>query len=75
MAELRERQEEHERKLWEAKLEAELRMTQEKIEIEKSARGTTAKLPKLKILTQVHEKIDHRREEIRILVGDGMSKG
>ena len=56
MAELRERQEEHERKLWEAKLEAELRMTQEKMEIEKSARGTTAKLPKLKILTQVHEK-------------------
>ena len=49
MAELRERQEEHERKLWEAKLEAELRMTQEKMEIEKSARGTTAKLPKLKI--------------------------
>ena len=43
------RQEEHERKLWEAKLEAELRMTQEKMEIEKSARGTTAKLPKLKI--------------------------
>jgi hypothetical protein len=43
------RQTEHERKLWEAKLEAELRMTQEKMEIEKSARGTTAKLPKLKI--------------------------
>jgi hypothetical protein len=56
MAELRERQEEHARKLWEATLEAELRMTQEKMEIEKSARGTTAKLPKLKILTQVHEK-------------------
>ena len=49
MAELCERQEEHERKLWEAKLEAELRMTQENVEIEKSARGTTAKLPKLKI--------------------------
>ncbi len=49
MGELRERQEEHERKLWEEKLEAELRMTQQRMEIEKSARATTAKLPKLKI--------------------------
>ncbi len=49
MAELRERQEEHERKLWEEKLEAKLRMMQQRMEIEKSARATTTKLPKLKI--------------------------
>ena len=49
MAELRERQEEHERRLWEEKMEAELRMTQQKMEMEKSARATTAKMPKLKI--------------------------
>ncbi|XP_028405760.1 uncharacterized protein LOC114528332 [Dendronephthya gigantea] len=49
MVELLERQDEHERKLWEEKLEAELRMTQQKMEMEKSARATTAKLPKLKI--------------------------
>ena len=49
MAELRERQEEHERRLWEEKMEAELRMTQQKMVMEKSARATTAKMPKLKI--------------------------
>ena len=49
MAELRKRQEEHERRLWEEKMEAELRMTQQKMEMEKSARATTAKMPKLKI--------------------------
>lgn len=49
MAEFRQRQEERERQLWEEKFEAELRMTQQKIEIEKSAKATTAKLPKLKI--------------------------
>ena len=46
---LRERQEEHERRLWEEKMEDELRMTQQKMEMEKSARVTTAKMPKLKI--------------------------
>ena len=49
MAELRERQEEHERRLWEEKMEAKLRMTQQKMEMEKSARTTTVKMPKLKI--------------------------
>ena len=48
MAELRERQDEHERKLWEEKLEAELRMTQKKMEIEKSARGNDGKIAETK---------------------------
>ena len=49
MAEFRARQDEQERRLWEEKLEAELHMTQEGMEMEKSVRETTAKLPKLKI--------------------------
>ena len=47
--ELRERQEEFERQLWQEKLEAELQMTQKKLDMEKAVRSTTAKLPKLKI--------------------------
>ena len=50
MAELCEGQEQHERKLWEEKTEAELRMMQQKMEMEKSARATTAKMPKLKFM-------------------------
>ena len=48
-ARIREAQEERERQLWQEKHEAELRMTQRKIEMEKTARSSTAKLPKLKI--------------------------
>lgn len=48
-AELRTRQEEHERRIWEEKLEAELEITHKKLELERNARSTTAKLPKLKI--------------------------
>jgi chemotaxis protein histidine kinase CheA len=48
-ARLREAQEERERQFWQEKHEAELRMTQRKIEMEKTARCSTAKLPKLKI--------------------------
>ena len=44
-----EAQEERERQLWQERHEAELRMTQRKIEIEKTARSSAAKLPKLKI--------------------------
>lgn len=47
--ELREKQEEYERQLWQEKLEAELHMTQKKLEMEQAARPTTAKLPKFKI--------------------------
>ena len=46
---LHKRQEEHNRWLWNERLEAELLTTQKKLEMEKSARSTTAKLPKLKI--------------------------
>lgn len=35
--------------MWREKLEAELDMTHKKLELEKNARSTTAKLPKLKI--------------------------
>ena len=49
MAEFCARQDEHERRLWEEKLEAQLQMTQKRMEMEKSVRETTAKLPKLKI--------------------------
>ncbi|XP_028410907.1 uncharacterized protein LOC114533565 [Dendronephthya gigantea] len=48
-AEIREAQEDRERHLWQEKHEAELRMTQRKIEMEQTARSSTAKLPKLKI--------------------------
>ena len=48
-AELRTRQEEHEHRVWEEKLEAELEITHKKLELERNARSTTAKLPKLKI--------------------------
>ena len=47
--ELRAKQEEYKRQLWQEKLEAEFRMTEKKLEMEKAARSTTAKLPKLKI--------------------------
>ena len=40
---------EHKRRLWNERLEAELLATQKKLEMEKSALSTTAKLPKLKI--------------------------
>ena len=45
----RERQEEQERRMWQEKMEAELEVTRRKLELEKGARTTTAKLPKLKI--------------------------
>ena len=48
-AELHIRQEEHERRIWEEKLKAELEITHKKLELERNARSTTAKLPKLKI--------------------------
>lgn len=48
-AELRARQKEHERRIWRKKLEAELEMTHKRLELEKSARSTIAKLPKLSI--------------------------
>ena len=79
-AEIREAQEERERQLWQERHEAELRMTQRKIEIEK-----TAKLPRLKItpfngtptdwvrfenmfLTLVHEKASTAEEKYGFLL-------
>ena len=45
--ELRLRHEEHERRMWQAKIDAELQATHKRLELEKGARSTTAKLPKL----------------------------
>ncbi|KAL9982129.1 hypothetical protein ACROYT_G010935 [Oculina patagonica] len=47
--ELRERQQNHERELWKEKLEAELRVAEKKLEMEKTAVFSTTKLPKLKM--------------------------
>ena len=47
-ATIRERHEQ-ERRLWDEKLKAELEMTEKKLELERQARATTAKLPKLTI--------------------------
>ena len=44
---MRLRQEEHERRMWEEKIDAELQATHKRLELEKEARSTTAKLPKL----------------------------
>ena len=49
LCELRERQQEHERELWKEKFEAELRIAEKKLEMEKTAVSSTTKLPKLKI--------------------------
>lgn len=49
LAELR-RQEENKRHMWQEKLDAELEATHKRLELEKDARSTTAKLPKLKII-------------------------
>ena len=49
LTELRERQQEYERQCLQEKLEAELDMAKRKLEMEKNARSTSAKLPKLKI--------------------------
>ncbi|XP_067041060.1 troponin I-like [Acropora muricata] len=48
-AEFRARKEDHERQMWQEKFEAELEMTHKRLELEKNARSTTAKLPKLRI--------------------------
>ena len=47
LTELRLRQEEHERRMWQEKIDAELQATHKRLELEKEARSTTAKLPKL----------------------------
>ena len=47
LTELRLRQEEHERRMWQEKIDAELEATHKWLELEKQARSTTAKLPKL----------------------------
>ena len=47
LTELRLRQEEHERRMWQEKIDAELEATHKRLELEKEARSTTAKLPKL----------------------------
>ena len=49
LSELRLRQEEHERRMWQEKFEAELEATHRRLELEKDIRTNTAKLPKLKI--------------------------
>jgi len=49
LSELRLRQEEHERRMWQEKFEAELEATHRRLELEKDTRSNTAKLPKLKI--------------------------
>ena len=48
-AEFRARKEDHERQMWQEKFEAELEMSHKRLELEKNARSTTAKLPKLRI--------------------------
>ena len=47
LTELRLQQEEHERSMWQDKIDAELQATLKRLEREKEARSTTAKLPKL----------------------------
>ena len=47
LTELRLRQEEHERRMWQEKIDAELQATHKRLELEKEARSTSAKLPKL----------------------------
>ena len=47
LTELRLRQEEHERRMWQEKIDAQLQGTHKRLELEKEARSTTAKLPKL----------------------------
>ena len=49
LSELRSPQEEHERRLWQEKFEAELEATHRRLELEKDTCSNTAKLPKLKI--------------------------
>ena len=47
LTELRLRQEEHERRMWDEKIDAELQATHKRLELEKEARSTTEKLLKL----------------------------
>ena len=47
LTELRLQQEEHERRMWQDKIDADLQATLKRLEREKEARSTTAKLPKL----------------------------
>ena len=47
LTELRLRQEEHERRMWQEKIDEGLQATHKRLELEKEARSTTAKLPKL----------------------------
>ena len=49
LTELGLRQEEHEQRTWEEKIDAELQVTHQRLELEKEARSTTAKQPKLMI--------------------------
>ena len=49
LSELHLRQEEHERHMWQEKMDAELEATHKWLELEKDACSTTAKLPKLLI--------------------------
>ena len=49
LSELRLRQEEHERPMWQEKFEVELEAIHRRLELEKDTRSNTAKLPKLKI--------------------------
>ena len=46
---MRLRQEEHERRMWQEKIDEGLQATHKRLELEKEARSTTAKLPKLMI--------------------------
>ena len=47
LTELRLRQEEHEQRMWQEKIDAELQATHKRLKLEKEARSTTAKMPKL----------------------------
>jgi len=49
LCELRERKQNHERELWKEKLEAELRVAEKKLKMEKTAVSSITKVPKLKM--------------------------
>ena len=74
--------------MWQEKIDVELQATHKRLELEKEARSTTAKLPKLIIAPFegtptdwvrfenmfITQQIDQRRSEIRLSVGNGQSK-
>ena len=90
LTELRLWQEEHERCMWQEKIDAELEATHKWLELEKQARSTTAKLPKLIItlfkwspaMGEIREhayhtspqQIGQHRRKIRLSVWNGQSK-